>query len=206
MHTLTHTHSHSYSAGFLSWLLRGLAARKVWGWEQVDGASSYLQPSWNLYLHEFLSAFWITSYVASLEMSKGNKLCFIKVREILFRHSWVVEGTSQKDRGRIYNCMLSQVNALRKRRLVRFWLKQRVNFFWRCWAFSDRHFKGAGVFILETRSWADRAVLKFGQVSSSLWEGSGHSGLCRSPLCWESAVFRRQTLKLPIIFFQKLPH
>lgn len=41
VYTLTHILSHSSSAGFLSWLFHGLAARLVHGWKQVDRVSSY---------------------------------------------------------------------------------------------------------------------------------------------------------------------
>lgn len=62
------------------------------------------------------------------------------------RYPWLVEGTSQKDRVRTYSCLLSQVNAPRKRRLaaiVPFGTNSQS--FWQRWAFSAGHCKGPGI-------------------------------------------------------------
>lgn len=77
------------------------------------------------------------------------------------RHPWLVEGTSQKDRVRIYSCLLSQVNAPRKRRLaaiVPFGTNSKS--FWPCWAFSARHFKGPGMVKLGTGPGAEGSYAK----------------------------------------------
>lgn len=42
VHEHIHTHPHSLSDGFLSWLLCSLTARPVWVWEQEDRPSSLL--------------------------------------------------------------------------------------------------------------------------------------------------------------------
>ena len=73
-------------------------------------------------------------------------------------HSWVAKDTSQRDRGRVYICRFSEVNASKEKggqglQLSEGWNTQEV--LWQRRAFPGSHFKGHGLGLM----------LIFGQVS-----------------------------------------